>query len=126
MNKQTESTKPPGGKGYTKGQIRTEGTGHTYVHLTSCDVPITAAIGQRRIATVERDADAARLALCWNAHDQLVEALESLLTHIVDHHSYDCMDSKHILCPVCTNKRGDDFLNKAHAALSLARGESKP
>ena len=36
-------------------------------------------LGRVRYGTVEQKANAARLALCWNTHDELVEALARLI-----------------------------------------------
>jgi len=74
---------------HTKGKMRVITTGN---QATSCvienignhygkvgTIVNIAQCGDGILPEYEKDANAARIALCWNCHDELVEALDELL-----------------------------------------------
>ena len=67
---------------HTKGELRAEGIyltkdGRTFARMHTGPGPSYSA-------GVEEKANAARLALCWNCHDDLVAALDQLLHETVE------------------------------------------
>lgn len=100
---------------HTPGRMVVRRTGYT--GRASAKYVITPEDNSRAIAHIKHstvspvDANAARLALCWNTHDSLVEALQDMLLWLDD--------GNRILSDSCAAD-----VAKARAALALARGEA--
>lgn len=94
---------------HTKGKIQPEQHGWDQLWLVTEKAEGRHAVAQVMVKTAsEGYANAARLALCWNTHDQLVNALNAMLTHFG-------MDEDEWTKPT---------FDQARAAIKAAKGEA--
>ena len=69
---------------HTKGKIQPEQHGWDQLWLVTEKAEGRHAVAQVMVKTAgEGYANAARLALCWNTHDQLLEALDVVLSRCI-------------------------------------------
>jgi len=99
---------------HTKGKIQPEQHGWDQLWLVTEKAEGRHAVAQVMVKTAgEGYANAARLALCWNTHDQLLEALESMCS---------------VWVTVCNSKGWDtEHMSQyveARAAIKAAKGEA--
>lgn len=85
--------------------------GETRVAMVDCQSKFKRGQGHES-ECAERDANAARLALCWNTHDELLEALTAVIN--------DCDHSPAYPGTISTTTE-----DKARAAIAKAKGELK-
>lgn len=98
---------------HTKGKIQPEQHGWDQLWLVTEKAEGRHAVAQVMVKTAgEGYANAARLALCWNTHDQLLEALE------------DCVEALDFLQDRMAAKVNPPTLEAARAAIKAAKGEA--
>lgn len=95
---------------HTKGKLSVLTAERGFI-LTAKDGIYDVAV-VRNIGNEDNAANAARLALCWNTHDQLLEALE------------DCVEALDFLQDRMAAKVNPPTLDAARAAIKAAKGEA--